>query len=340
MNVLLRIICVIFILTIYTTPNALAERYTVIVCGSGGEEEYLKKFLDWGARLRSALVERLHFSSSLLTWLAADYEEGQGVDRLSTLDNIRSCFNDLAGRMTNVDDLFLFLIGHGGYLRSELKLHIPGPDLTAVELKSLVDSVPAKRFIMVNASSRSAGFINVLSATNRILCTATKSVVEGNAAEFMEFFLQGIEDGSADRNHDDRISTLEAFQQAAALTDAWYTSQGLLATEHALVDDDGDGLGTRVLADVDEDEKRGESDKPADGALAENCYLKDYTFPASVPNNLVENYRSLMDRIYALKRRKVELDSRDYYQQLETLFIQAAKTNREIRGASDRIAPH
>ena len=203
-------------------------------------------------------------------------------------------------------------------------INIPGPDLDAETLGGLLDAAPAKRHILVNAASASAGFINALSGKNRIVCAATKSTEERNATEFMQYFLQGLEDGSADRDRDERISLLELCTQASALTAAWYTSEGLISTEHALLDDNGDGLGTRLPI---------EPGANADGANARTCYVKDYTFPPSVSAELIAEYKSSLAAVEALTAKKAEMDAPAYYAELERLLVKAARANCEIRKA-------
>ena len=72
--------------------------------------------------------------------------------------------------------------------------------------------------------------------------TATKSPDEVFYARFGEYFAEaigGLED--ADIDQDRQVSLLEAFRHAAAAAATFYDNEGRLATEHALIDDNGDG---------------------------------------------------------------------------------------------------
>src|SRR5690606_28587511 len=79
---------------------------------------------------------------------------------------------------------------------------------------------------------------------NRIIITATRSGHELNYARFGEAFAQAIGNAAADIDRDGQTSLLEAFVTAAQRVQAFYAEQGRLATEHALLDDNGDGHGT------------------------------------------------------------------------------------------------
>jgi hypothetical protein len=127
-------------------------------------------------------------------------------------------------------------------------------------------------------------------------------VDEKNATEFMEHFVQGLEDGSADQNRDERISVLEACGQGAVLTAASYLGQGLIQTEHALLDDNGDSLGTRLPIEPDDPAKSAPRTPPPpkDGADAGLCFVKDFLFPPSVPKDLIESYRSALNEVEKL----------------------------------------
>jgi len=153
-------------------------------------------------------------------------------------------------------------------------------------------------------------------------------VDEKNATEFMEYFIQAIEDGSADQDRDERISVLEACRQGAALTDAYYMGRGLIATEHALLGDNGDRQGTRLTGDL---QSGAAAEKPAadtkdrrDGALAEQCFLKDFSFPPATPRELIERYLSRLKQVDELKLKKAQMTSDAYYAALETLLVEAA----------------
>jgi hypothetical protein len=145
----------------------------------------------------------------------------------------------------------------------------------------------------------------------------------------MEYFIQALEDGSADQNRDDRISVLEICQQASSLTQAWYTGEGLIATEHALLDDNGDGLGSRLPL-------TGAADA-GDGALAGRCYLKDFQFPAGASTELIDAYRTSLREIEVFIAGKPEGGGDAYYTRLEALLVRAARLHREIRAGGTGV---
>ncbi|MCX8036392.1 MAG: C13 family peptidase [Candidatus Sumerlaeia bacterium] len=322
-------------------PEAQAASRHIIICGSGGDPAYEAKFAAWGRRLATVLVEQMGQSPDSVALLTESGDGATSGAARSDREAVRTALERAAAAVGPEDDLFIYLIGHGSHWRQVSRFHVPGPDLTADDLAAWLAPVRARNLVLINAASCSAGFINKLSAPGRIICTATRSVDERNATEFMEYFLQGLEDDSADQNRDERVSVLEAARQAAALTDAFYVGRGLLATEHALLDDNGDGRGTRLAENAGDegrleatDEKTTATADGADGARAARCFLRDFRFPPSVPRELADRYRALLDRIEALKREKGRMESGAYYGALEPLLIEAARVHRDIRAAA------
>ena len=328
-----RALVLALLCSLIASPAAQGASYHLVLCGSGGEAEYTETFRDWGTRLRDALVMRLGVPADNVALLTEAETDNAPPLTTTNLESIRAAFAAISEFVTPGDDVFIYFIGHGSYLKNTSKFHIPGLDLTAAELDALLKALPARRAIVLNGTSSSAAFINVLSAEDRVICAATKSVSEVNATEFMGFFIEGLEDGSADRNHDDRISFLEACEQASELTASWYEREGLLATEHAILDDNGDGLGSRLPIEafgLTAEEDTGDTEL-LDGALARTCYIKDYRFHPNVPRELIDTYLSALEEVASLKDEKLQLAQDAYFARLEELLLKAARANREIR---------
>ena len=324
---LVNVIQAALVCSLFTVP-AWADAYHVILSGSGGDAVYRAQFHDWTTRLRDVLVlEMGHAPERVFAHLEAPEDMGDAFLPV-TLEAIQQRFQGLSEIVTDADEVYVYLIGHGSYINAKSNFHIPGPDLTATELGRLLDGLHARRIVILNGASGGAGFVNVLSGPMRVVCSATKSVSEVNATEFMGHFIAGLEEGSADTDHDGRISFLEACEQAAELTATWYLGESLLSTEHAILDDNADGLGSRLpLSDVDVPDSGG----VFDGNLASQCFIKDFQFPPEVPQDLIDTYLDAIDRVYELKQKKATLDAEAYYDALVELLVRAAQANREIR---------
>lgn len=323
-----------FSMLLLSSLPTFAEKHAIVICGSGGTVDYIEKFNDWGQRLTTALKEDLGFNESNVTFFSADIADSTDVGAIHCdADILEFHFNLILDEFSSSDDLYLFMIGHGSFINNAVSFHLPGDNLTASKMNEWFSELNYKHLILVNGSSSSAGFINKLSGEGRVICTSTKNVTENNAPEFMEHFIQAITDGSADINRDERITVFEVCSQAAVLTQAWYDQEGYIATEHALIDDNGDGLGTRLIPEVVVEEEKDTiiQNQNLDGKKADSIYFKDYQFPESAPKDKINEYISILEEIRAYTSKKDELDRNIYYQQLESKLIKAASLHHFIR---------
>jgi hypothetical protein len=143
---------------------------------------------------------------------------------------------------------------------------------------------------------------------------------------FPEYFIQALSAEESDVDKNGRVSLWEAFNRATVGVKQHYEQRGQLATERAVLDDDGDGSGK-------------ESGAPGgDGALARAFYLDpDVPEAATGDPQLTELYRrraALEAEIEALKGKKASMPERQYLDQLEKLAVELARISREIRSRS------
>src|SRR6185295_14162986 len=208
------------------------NKFAVIVNGAGGEAVYAKQFEEWTGQLSSVLSSRFGFDTKQLTVLKA-----------ATAEDVKRTFATLKTQLDANNVLFVFLIGHGSFDGKESKFNLVGPDLSASDYNALLSALPARRVVVFNMSSASGEFVKSLSAKGRIVITATRNGQESNATRFTGFFIAALNANDADTDQDGHTSVLEAFIYANRLTGDFYKRAGRLATEHALLDDNGDGVG-------------------------------------------------------------------------------------------------
>ena len=301
-------------------PPSDPNKFAVIVSGASGDEEFAKRFAQWTGELRRALVERLGFDETRLTVLTESHEGG--TELRASAEGLRRAFAELGMKVTPHSTVFVFLIGHGTFDGRVAKFSLVGPDLSAAEYAGLVGGLPAERIVVFNMASASGEFIKPLSGRGRVVVTATRSGQEQNATRFPEHFIAALGSREADADQNGRVSVLEAFDYASRLTAEQYKRAGRLATEHALLDDSGDGVGHPAA-------------EGGDGALARNIYLDSLSAEQAAAG--AETTRLLRERerleveVEQLKTRKSQLAEAAYEAELERLFVSLAKVNRSIK---------
>ena len=218
------------------------------------------------------------------------------------------------------------LIGHGTFSNNAAKFNLPGPDMTAAEFEPLLKRLAPRRVVFVNAASASGPFIEVLSGPGRTIVTATRNGRESFATIFGGYFVDALTTDVADGDKNRRVSVLEAFDFARREVATAYERQGIILTEHALLDDDGDKQGTDKPSDA------GKEGRVA-SLLALGSTGQTDPLPADPKvRTLHEERRALERRVESLKLMKDSMEPQRYASELEKLLTELALKTREIRG--------
>jgi hypothetical protein len=299
-------------------PSAAEQRFALIVCGAAGGPEYASQYDRWGAELSKTLTDSLRFDPAFVTLLS----DTKGTNTAATAENVRRAVASVGARMTRDDVFFVLLIGHGTFDGIDAKFNLVGPDLESAEWSALFSALPG-RVVIVNTSSASFPFLERLSAPRRIIITATDSPAQRYDTIFPEYFIRALVDPAADLDKNDRVSIWEAFAAASAGVRRHYQQRGQLSTEHALLDDNGDGVGNEVTTPGD------------DGSLAARTYL-DETLPGSLPTDevllkLLQRKSTLEAELEDLKIRRQFLTAPEYAKEFERLMIDLSQVSHDIR---------
>ncbi len=312
----------------------MLKAFLLIVVGLSGDPELGKTFHKWGTTMAEA-SERLGVPKERLAYLVdAPMEGDAGVTGRSTREEIGKAI-EVFGKQAGPEDLvFIMLIGHGSYEGGMAKFNLPGPDMAAADFNVVLKRLPTKQIVLVNASSASGPFIEGLSAPGRTIVTATRSGAEHFATLFGGFFIDALTSEAADADKNKRVSVLEAFNFAKTEVARAYEREGLLATEHALLDDDGDKEGSASPTTTGTDPKN------KDGKVAAVLSLGvagDDGLPTDPKLRALHvERRDLERRVESLRLLKESMDPAKYSSELEKLVTAIALKTREIRAAEGK----
>ena len=286
----------------------------VVVVGATGTEEYGKVFEkaadQWQAAAKKGGAEFVCIGREA---------EGKEQDR----DKLRTFLTETP--RSGTAPLWVVLIGHGTDDGKEARFNLRGPDVTAKELAEWLG--PVKRPVaVINCASASAAFINHLSGPDRVVITATRSGSESNYARFGEYMAAAIDDPAADLDRDGQVSLLEAFLTAASRVREFYRTEARLATEHALIDDSGDKLGSPadwfqgVRATT-----RAKDGTPADGPRAHQWHLVPSERERALPADVRKRRDELELALAALREQKDRLSEDEYFARVEKVVVELAR---------------
>jgi hypothetical protein len=295
-------------------PAQVAQTYAVIITGAGGEKEFADQFADISNRL-SAGLRKSGLAADHVTLLPADHARKEDVARV---------LQDLAGKARASDTLLVFLVGHGTYDGHDYKFNLTGPDPTAAEFRQWLDKVPAGKQVIVNSSASSGAATEVWSRAGRVVITATRNGQERNATVFMRFFAEALTDPAADMDKNGSVSALEAYRYAEQHTAKFYESASRIATEHPMLDDNGDGKGVK-----DPSPQNGE------GLLAATIPLVRYAAASARVDTpearaLRAQKEKLENDIATIKYNKASLEEAEYKQRLADLLLNLARAQQQL----------
>ena len=303
----------------------MLRAFLLIIVGLAGDPEHGELFHKWGASLADASA-RVGVTSERLVYLVDQKGE---ADKLatgrSTREEIQKAIDAFAKAASADDAVYVVLIGHGSFDGQSARFNLPGPDMNAADFNAMLKRLPAKQVVFVNTSSSSGPFVETLSAPGRTIITATRSGAEQYATLFGGFFVDAFTSPDADQDKNQRVTMLEAFRFAKAGVTRAYEQEGLLATEHAMLDDNGDGQGSQDPTATG-----------ADGKLAASLSLGSVADAAPLPEDpklraLYLDRRDLERRVESLRLLKDSMPPAKYTAELERLVTELALKTREIR---------
>ncbi len=290
------------------------NRALVVVTGAPGLPHYEALFGEWADQ-----------------WQSAGQSAGFRVERIGNPKADRTAREQLqetlerevAGSATA--ELWIVLIGHGTFDGNIARFNLTGPDVSATELAEWI-APRTQLTVIINCASACAPFAAALTGERRVIVTATQSGFETNFTRFGRHMVESIADPALDLDKDEQVSLLESFIGAASKTRDFYVADKRLATEHAMLEDNGDGLGTpfdwfrgtRVVVKARENQE-------ADGRLANQVFF----FPGELEEQLTAAQRAERERlegqIESLRARKPAMNEDEYYRLLEPIMLELAR---------------
>lgn len=317
------------LLAIWTAPAEAQNSHLLVIVGLAGDRENGDMFHHWAVTLADTARDRYGLPDESILYLGDDpSRDAKRIDGRATREGVGAAIERLAAQARPGDRVFIVLMGHGTAAAGESRFNLPGPDLSAKDFARLLDKLGAQLVTFVNTASSSGSFVAVLSGRDRAVMTATKTDGERNQTRFGGFFVEALAAGDGDLDKDGRVSMFEAFTYARRRVVESYEKEGQLLTEHAVLDDDGDGKGSEAPGQPG-----------TDGVLARTLFMaSDAGSRAALEASadpalraLYEERRAIESRIAALKTSKDRTDPARYEQDLEQLLVELAKKSRAIR---------
>lgn len=287
----------------------------LVVVGAEGTAEFGEQFRGWAERWKAAA------ETAKAEYRAIGLDAGgEKADREVFVEALEAL-----ATANSQETVWLVLIGHGTFDGKTPKFNLRGEDFTPGELKTWLQDME-RPVAIINCASASGPFLNALSGEKRTVVTATRAGAEYNFARFGEHLSTAITNLQADLDKDDQVSLLEAFLFASAGVRDFYAGEGRLATEHALIDDNGDGLGTPAdwFAGL-RATKRAKDGAELDGTRAAQLVLVRSQREERLSPELRLRRDELERELAKLRQSKTELPEEEYLAQIEPILLELGR---------------
>jgi hypothetical protein len=226
------------------------------------------------------------------------------------------------------EPLWLVLIGHGNAQGRSPKFALEGPDLSLEDLVKWLERFD-RPIVVVAGFSGAGAFVKALSGRNRMIVAGTRSGDEENWVRFSGSFADAISGLEADWDGDGQVSVFEAWLHAVHAVERFYKEAGRMVTEHAVLEDSGDGrpVGREAFdAPVPSSEAKKRKTAPAvkvsDGALSRQWSLVSSGVEGALSAEERIKRQNLEGRLAELREQTLQRPEQEYWRDVESVLLE------------------
>ncbi len=252
--------------------KACGAGQALIVVGLPGDSEHETLFRETAKTWREWLTGPLGFPRDAVhIFFGAGGDEELGA-KPATREAIQQAVDQISSRLAAGGRLWVFFLGHANLRENHAYFHLPGPDLSDDQCASLFAGISCREQVFWITSACSGAFLPGISSRGRIVITATMAGHESNETEFPHALAEVCRQkpSELDADGDGQVTVWDLFLRTAEAVEARFQKDQRAATEHAVLDDNGDRKGT------ERPEKSGPAAKAsekADGTLARQTVI-------------------------------------------------------------------
>ena len=235
------------------------QRWAVILVGLPGDDAHERLFAKTADQWQKWLTESLDFPPQQVLRLPTVMAEKVVAEKdvaerivaekespASSGEAMRQALADLGKKLQPNDTLWVFTLGHGHYDGRRAWWHLAGRDPSDEDFGRWLGEIRCREQVIWLTHSSSGWFVKPLSRPGRIVIAATAADDETNETEFPHALtaVMKLPLAKLDANADAQVSVAEIFAATLAEVTRRFQKDKRLPTEHAQLDDDGDGRGS------------------------------------------------------------------------------------------------
>lgn len=247
-------------------PNPRGTRRALIICGHPGDAEHQTLFADAVTKLRQGLTENFDFAEDHVSVMFGVDPDGPAALDFptagpATSEAVSAAIVELRSALQPDDALWVIVVGHSHFDGRMVWINLPGPDVNQEDFGRLFRDLPCREQLFWLSVPASGYCLKPLAARGRVVISATEADLEVNATlmafALAEELLPTAEHPAADVDQDGLLTLRDLYLAVARNTVQRYLADMLIVTEHALLDDNGDGRGTELQRDYLTEEEGG-----------------------------------------------------------------------------------
>ena len=229
------------------------NRWMVILCSLAGDVEHEMRLTEAVTQILSSAEPVFGIQPERIRVLLSSKEMAAKIQGAKSCN--RGSLGELASELkTNLNSesqIIFFVLGHSHLNRRSCQFNIEGPDIDQLEYAEMFVSLPAKEQIHWVSLPASGFWIKSLSGKHRTIISATEASMEITATE-MPYALGAILAGTSehaslsDIDGDGRLTLLDLYLAVNIEIHMSFVTQDYVPTEHARLDDNGDGRGSEL----------------------------------------------------------------------------------------------
>jgi len=239
-------------------PIVHATHWALIICGHPGDEAHRTLYAASVELIYEGLTTNcgfepgnivVQFGSEILPEDGPALTASQGE---ATAEELAAQVAKLKGQISPNDTLWTIVLGHAYYDGRHSFLNLPGADVHQDDFAAWFEGMPGRQVFLITTPV-SGYFVRPLSAENRFVITATPPDLEVNETLFHAALAEVLSEPPTreefDMDADGKPTLLDFYLTLTRNIAQRYLDANLLATEHSVLDDNGDGRGLEIQID-------------------------------------------------------------------------------------------
>lgn len=242
------------------SPNpspSVPTRWLLLCCGLPGDDGHRQRLTAACEKIIAAAEPMLGVSRQRMRLLVGDEEmrdafadQAEGVS-VCTKESVAQAIKGLCDQVESDDACWLMMLGHAHFYDGKSQFNVLGSDFDQSDFSAWAKPLACREQVFLITMPVSGFWIKPLSGASRVVISATEPDFEVTGTEMpyvLADLLAGDHEQQAleDIDRDGSLSLLDLYLAVNLEIHGRFSAMERLQTEHAQLDDNGDGRGSEV----------------------------------------------------------------------------------------------